>query len=98
LIKIGYNLRVTAKEIVEFSNKDSMASEAMKKVVQKLLENNPDLSYIRINCDDEPDLVKTIIASQPPTVSPFFVSFKDGKMSKSLAGIASVEDLEDLIK
>jgi hypothetical protein len=89
---------VSKKEIVEFSNKDSMASEAMKQVVEKLLQNNPDLSYTRINYDDEPDLVKAIIASQPPTISPFFVSFEDGKMSKSLAGIASVEDLEELIK
>jgi hypothetical protein len=89
---------VSKKEIVEFSNKDSMASEAMKQVVEKLLQNNPDLSYTRINYDDEPDLVKAIIASQPPTISPFFVSFEDGKMSKSLAGIASVEDLEELIR
>lgn len=89
---------MSKKEIVEFSNKDSMASEAMKQVVEKLLQNNPDLSYTRINYDDEPDLVKAIIASQPPTISPFFVSFEDGKMSKSLAGIASVEDLEELIR
>jgi thioredoxin-like negative regulator of GroEL len=95
---MGYNLSVSKKEIVEFSNKDSVASEAMKQVVEELLQANPDLSYIRVNCDDEPDLVKTIIASQPPTVSPFFVSFKDGRMSKSIAGIASIEDLEELIK
>lgn len=89
---------MSKKEIVEFSNKESMASKAMEQVVEKLLKNNPDLSYTRINYDDEPDLVKAIIASQPPTISPFFVSFEDGKMSKSLAGIASVEDLEELIR
>lgn len=83
--------------MIEFSNTNSAASESMKEVVQKLLEANPDLSYIRVNYDEDPDLVKAIIASQPPTISPFFVTFTDGKMSKSLAGVASIEELENLI-
>jgi hypothetical protein len=89
---------MTTKEIIEFSNSNSHASESMKDVVAKLLAANPDLSYIRVNYDEDPDMVKAIIASQPPTISPFFVTFTDGKMSKSLAGIASIEELEDLIK
>jgi thioredoxin-like negative regulator of GroEL len=89
---------VVSKEIIEFSSSGSQASAAMQDIVKDMLKENPDVSYTRINCDEDPDLVKTIIASQPPTVSPFFVSFKDGKISKSLAGIASVEDLEELIK
>lgn len=89
---------MTTKEIIEFSNSNSHASESMKDVVAKLLAANPDLSYIRVNYDEEPDMVKAIIASQPPTISPFFVTFTDGKMSKSLAGLASIEELEELIK
>jgi hypothetical protein len=89
---------MTTKEIIEFSNSSSHASESMKDVVAKLLAANPDLSYIRVNYDEDPDMVKAIIASQPPTISPFFVTFTDGKMSKSLAGIASIEELEELIK
>ena len=89
---------MVSKEIIEFSSSGSQASAAMQDIVKDMLKENPDVSYTRINCDEDPDLVKTIIASQPPTVSPFFVSFKDGKISKSLAGIASVEDLEELIK
>lgn len=89
---------MTTKEIIEFSNSKSHASESMKDVVAKLLAANPDLSYIRVNYDEDPDMIKAIIASQPPTISPFFVTFTDGKMSKSLAGIASIEELEELIK
>lgn len=89
---------MTTKEIIEFSNSNSHASESMKDVVAKLLVANPDLSYIRVNYDEDPDLVKAIIASQPPTISPFFVSFTDGKMSKSVAGIVPIEELEELIK
>jgi hypothetical protein len=88
---------MTTKEIIEFSNTDSVDSEAMQGIVQQLLKNNPDLSYLRVNYDEEPDLVKAIIAAQPPTVSPFFVSFTDGKMSKSIAGVVSINDLQDLI-
>jgi hypothetical protein len=89
---------MTTKEIIEFSNSNSHASDLMKDVVAKLLAANPDLSYIRVNYDEDPDLVKAIIASQPPTISPFFMSLKDGKVSKSISGIVSIEDLEDLIK
>lgn len=89
---------MTTKEIIEFSNSNSHASESMKDVVAKLLAANPDLSYIRVNYDEDPDLIKSIIASQPPTISPFFVAFTDGKVSKSVAGIVSIEELEDLIK
>lgn len=70
----------------------------MESVIKEILEQNPDISYARINYDEEPDLVKSMIASQPPTISPFFVSFFDGKMSGSAAGLISADELSKLLK
>lgn len=89
---------MTQKEIVEFSTSESKTSEIMQPIVQELLHNNPDVTYTRINYDEEPDLVKAMIASQPPTISPFFVSFYDGKMFASAAGLISADELSRLLK
>lgn len=89
---------MTQKEVIEFSNAGSKASQAMIPVVEEFLKENPDVSYTRVNYDEDPDLLKAIISSQAPTISPFFVSFKDGKAVGSVAGLVSKEDLESLTK
>ena len=89
---------MTQKEIIEFSNSGCAASVVMEPVIKEFLEQNPDISYARINYDEEPDLVKSMIASQPPTISPFFVSFFDGKMSGSAVGLISADELSKLLK
>lgn len=85
------------KEIVEFSNTASQASLAMQPVIKEFLEENPDISYTRVNYDEDPDIVKLLIKSEPPTISPFFVSFNDGRAKGSIAGIVSKEDLKKII-
>lgn len=85
------------KEIIEFSNTDSHASVAMEPVIRELLEENPDVSYARINYDEEPALTSLLISSLPPTVSPFFVSFQNGKAVGSVSGIVSKEELNRII-
>jgi hypothetical protein len=88
---------MTKKEIIEFSNKDSAASLLMEPVIRQFLEENPDVSYERVNYDEDPDAVKALIASQPPMVAPFFISFNNGKAIKSASGIISKEDLEKIV-
>ena len=88
---------MVSKELIEFSNSDSQTSVAMESVIEKILEDNPDVSYVRVNYDEDPDLVKAIIASQPPTISPFFVGFTDGKISGSAAGIVSAQELTKIL-
>jgi hypothetical protein len=88
---------MTQKEIIEFSNKDSKASAIMEPIIQDFLKDNPEVSYSRINYDEDPDIVKMFIKSQAPTISPFFVSFKNGKAQGSAAGIISKEELSNII-
>ena len=89
---------MTQKEIIEFSNSKCATSIVMEPVIKEFLEQNPDISYARINYDEEPDLVKSMIASQAPTISPFFVSFFDGKIYGSAAGLISADELLKLLR
>lgn len=89
---------MTQKEIIEFSNSKCATSIIMGPVIREILEQNPDVSYARINYDEEPNLVKSIIHSQAPTISPFFVSLEDGKISGSAAGLISADELSKLLK
>jgi thioredoxin-like negative regulator of GroEL len=87
---------MTHREVIEFSNTDSEASTALEPLIQAVVKENPEVSYTRINYDEDPDIIKALIASQPPTISPFFVSFVDGKAVASAAGLLSVEELNRL--
>ena len=88
---------MVSKELIEFSNSDSHTSAAMEPIIEQILADNPDISYVRVNYDQDPDLVKAIIASQPPTISPFFVGFNDGKISGSAAGLISAQELAKIL-
>jgi thioredoxin-like negative regulator of GroEL len=85
------------KEIIEFSTSTSEGSKAMKPIIDEILKDNSELSYSRVDYDKEMDLMRSLISSQPPTVTPFFVVFNDGKPSGSISGVVSEEDLKDII-
>jgi thioredoxin-like negative regulator of GroEL len=87
---------MVSKEVIEFSNKYSEASDALQPLVQEAIKDNPEVSYTRINYDEDPDMIKALISSQPPTISPFFVSFVDGRVVSSAAGLISAEELKRL--
>jgi thioredoxin-like negative regulator of GroEL len=88
---------MTQKEIIEFSNSTSVASQAMQPIIEEFLKENPNISYSRVNYDEDPDIVKMLISSQAPTIAPFFVSFHDGKATGSAAGIVSKDELRKII-
>lgn len=92
-----YNRAMTQKEIIEFSNRNSQASVVMEPVIKEFLAENPGVFYTRVNYDEDPDLIKALIASQPPTIAPFFISFSDGKAVGSAAGIVTKEDLKKIL-
>lgn len=89
---------MTQKEVIEFSNTNSQTSADLEPMIQDAVRNNPNVSYTRVNYDEDPDIVKALIASQPPTISPFFVSFVDGKAVASAAGLLSSEEINKLFK
>jgi hypothetical protein len=89
---------MVSKEIIEFTNKDSEISKTMEPVVEELVSHNPDISYTRINEEDEPELRKLIINSKQAVNHPCFVGLVGGKISGMSSGMTlSKQDLESLV-
>lgn len=88
---------MTRKEIIEITNTSSVTSEVMQPIIEDLVANNPDIDYTRINHDEEPDLVRSLVSSQIPTISPFFVGMVDGKIAGTTSGVVSEQDLKSLV-
>lgn len=89
---------MVSKEIIEFTNKDSEISKVMRPIVEELINGDPEISYTRINEEDEPELRKLIIASKQAVNHPCFVGLVGGKISGMSSGMAlSKEDLRSLV-
>jgi hypothetical protein len=88
---------MTLKEIIEITNTSSVTSEVMEPIIKDFVTDNPEIGYTRINHDEEPELVKLLVSSQIPTISPFFVGMVDGKIAGGVSGVVSKEDLENLV-
>lgn len=89
---------MVSKEIIEFTNKDSEISKTMEPIVEELVSQNPDISYTRINEEDEPELRKLIINSKQAVNHPCFVGLVGGKISGMSSGMTlSKQDLESLV-
>jgi hypothetical protein len=89
---------VVSKEIIEFTNKDSEISKNMQSIVEDLVSDNPDISYTRVNEEDEPELRKLVISSKQAVNHPCFIGIVDGKVSGVSSGMKlSKEDLKSLV-
>lgn len=89
---------MVSKEIIEFTNKDSEISKNMQSIVEDLVSDNPDISYTRVNEEDEPELRKLVISSKQAVNHPCFIGIVDGKVSGVSSGMKlSKEDLKSLV-
>lgn len=84
------------REIIEFTNTDSEPSKRGAPIIQNYLKSHPDISYTRINEDEEPELRSLIITSKAAIVHPCFVGLEDGKPLKMHSGEITEEDLDYL--
>lgn len=88
---------MVSKEILEFTTSESEISKNMESVVQNVIEDNPEISYTRIDEDVEPDLRKLIVNSQNPISHPCFVGLVDGKVNAIASGELSNKELRSLV-
>jgi hypothetical protein len=89
---------VVSKEIIEFTNKDSEISKVMEPIVEELISSDPEISYTRVNEEDEPNLRKLIVVSKQAIHHPCFVGLVGGKISGMSSGMTlSKEDLKSLV-
>lgn len=70
----------------------------MEPVIQKVMEEDPELAYTRVDEDVEPDLRKLIVTSKAPIAHPCFVGLVDGKVRGIASGELSKDELKSLIK
>lgn len=89
---------MVSKEIIEFTNKDSEISKVMEPIVEELIVSDPEISYTRVNEEDEPELRKIIINSKEAVNHPCFVGIVGGKISGMSSGMTlTKEDLRSLV-
>ena len=63
-------------------------------VLHKLAEENPDVTFGKINVDEEPALAQSFQIQSIPTV----VIIKDGTIKEVLVGLRNKDEIEALIK
>ena len=80
-------------KLIKFYTDTCTPCKIMKPVVDKLVENHPEIDYEEINCSDgAPDEWAQEIRSVPT-----FIVIKEGKLNEKVTGITTYECLESLI-
>lgn len=78
-----YNITMTQKEILEISLQRSDVTEEIPAEIDKILSEDPEIIYTKLNYEDDSNLIKSIVSSSQPIASPFFLALRDGKVFNS---------------
>lgn len=87
---------MTQKEIIKIVDGPIEEIDGDVSLMNELISEDPELSYTQISNTEEPWLVRMLISSRPPTETPFFIAFVDGKITGSVSGSASKEEFKNL--
>lgn len=91
-----YNDIMTQKEIIKIVDGPVEEIDGNASIINELISEDPEISYTQISNTEEPWLVRMLISSKPPTETPFFIAFVDGRISGSVSGNASKDELKNL--
>lgn len=75
----------------------STVCEDMEPVIAKMLAENPDIQYTKINVNDDPSLYSFYSSKYTLTHCPAFLGLVDGKVQDGHMGFASSLILEALV-
>ena len=78
-----YNITMTQKEILEINLQRSDVTEEIPAEIDKILSEDPEIIYTKLNYEDDSSLIKSIVSSSQPIASPFFLALRDGKVFNS---------------
>ena len=78
-----YNITMTQKEILEINLQRSDVTEEIPAEIDKILSEDPEIIYTKLNYEDDSNLIKSIVSSSQPITSPFFLALRDGKVFNS---------------
>jgi hypothetical protein len=74
---------MTQKEILEINLQRSDVTEEIPAEIDKILSEDPEIIYTKLNYEDDLNLIKSIVSSSQPITSPFFLALRDGKVFNS---------------
>ena len=78
-----YNIIMTQKEILEINLQRSDVTAEIPAEIDKILSEDPEIIYTKLNYEDDSNLIKSIVSSSQPIASPFFLALRDGKVFNS---------------
>lgn len=78
-----YNITMTQKEILEINLQRSGVTAEIPAEIDKILSEDPEIIYTKLNYEDDSNLIKSIVSSSQPIASPFFLALRDGKVFNS---------------
>jgi len=85
------------KEIVHFTRENSTVCKAMTPIINKLIEENPDIKYTKVNVDEDQGIYGFYSKKYDMPVFPAFLGLVDGKLHQAHLGHASSLVLESLV-
>ena len=85
------------KELLHFTRSESPACKEMEPIINKLIANNPDIHYTKINVDEDSKLYTFYSKSYDLSICPAFVGLVDGKVQDGHLGYAPLLVLESLV-
>lgn len=85
------------KEIVHFTLPNSTVCESMEPIIRKLLKNNPDIKYTKIDVSVEKALYEYYARKYPLNYCPAFLGIVDGIVQDGHVGEATEMILESLV-
>jgi hypothetical protein len=85
------------KEIIHFTTTNSAICEQMRPAIEKLLSQCPDISYTKINVDEDATLFNFYSSKYPLQHFPAFLGLVDGSVQDGHVGFASSLILEALV-
>jgi hypothetical protein len=86
------------KELLHISHPDSVGCIQMTEVINKLIKENPEIKYIKIGTDSDPELYQYYFKKYNlPAVFPIFLGLVDGVMQDGHIGTAPELILKSLV-
>jgi len=87
-----------SKEILELITNKQIKTPEEIKMIEDYFKEHPDVTYTLINEDEDPEIRKLLLTSQPPTAHPCFVAMVDGKVVGVQTGNVRPSDIDNLLK
>tara|TARA_B110000503_G_scaffold24933_1_gene39267 strand:+ start:1649 stop:1915 length:267 start_codon:yes stop_codon:yes gene_type:complete len=85
------------KELIHFTQPNSEACDAMEPIIKKLIKENPEIKYTKIDVSVDVTMFEYYASKYPINYCPAFLGLVDGKVQDGHVGATSQMVLESLV-